>query len=91
MSDVHESIENWSHMPLRQLDGYRAIVQLESGTTIDGHLEYLSSRLRGELGGRPIEQLYVAGVYQPTIININGEGNRLAPAVKAINILNQKD
>ena len=91
MSDVHESITDWRAMPASSLDGYRAIVQLESGTTIDGHLEHLSSRLRGELGGRPIEQLYVAGVYQPTIININGEGNRLAPAVKAINILNQKD
>ena len=91
MSDVHESIEDWRTMPAGSLDGYRAIVQLESGTTIDGHLEHLSSRLRGELGGRPIEQLCVAGVYQPVIVSIDHAYNRLAPAVKAINILNQKD
>ena len=91
MSDVHESITDWRTMPASSLDGYRAIVQLESGTTIDGRLEHLSSRLRGELGGRPIEQLYVAGVYQPVIVSIDHAYNRLAPAVKAINILNQKD
>ena len=91
MSDVHESITDWRTMPASSLDGYRAIVQLESGTTIDGHLEHTSSRLRGELGGRPIEQLYVAGVYQPVIVSIDHAYNRLAPAVKAINILNQKD
>ena len=76
MSDTNEF---WRNVPPIDLTGRRCRAVTDHGTIIEGRLEYTLSRAT-QLPGEPaLEQLSFADVFQPVILNLNGDhvGNRL--------------